>query len=147
MAKEDRAHGTKFHFSMNVSNVPFPGRPALPGPAALVQTIPVATQPLDELQQAGFVGMFYDRLGDIHCFTVNGVELREMQLVGCKPFGTATVADWSVLYRGPMNRLIDEQGRKYPRGERVLVDESTWRLFRREPFSEHFTCFPCTNAN
>lgn len=129
-----------------VSDLPFPGRPSLPGPAAMVQTIPVETEPLAELEQAGFVGMFYDRLGDIHCFSVNGVELREMQLVGHKPLSGEIASDWSVLYRGPMSRLVDEQGQTFSRGQRVAVDEATWRLLRRAPFNEHFTCFPCATT-
>jgi hypothetical protein len=56
----------------------------LPGLASLVQHIPVETEPLEALGRAGFSGLFYEKLGDIHCFQVNGVDLREMRLVGLK---------------------------------------------------------------
>src|SRR5262249_51541085 len=64
---------------------PFPGRPNLPGLASLVQAVPVQTEPLDALRRAGFEGLHYEKLGDIHCFRVNGVELRELRLKARKP--------------------------------------------------------------
>jgi hypothetical protein len=125
-----------------VSDKPFPGRPSLPGPAALVQTIPVESAPLEALRRAGFVGLFYERLGDIHCFSVNGVELRELQLVGFKPLPDVESGEqYAVMYRGPLKRLVDEHGRSFARGERVAVDAATWHLFRQPAFAEHFTCF------
>jgi catechol 2,3-dioxygenase-like lactoylglutathione lyase family enzyme len=125
-----------------VSDKPFPGRPSLPGPAALVQAIPVETAPLDALRAAGFVGLFYQRLGDIHCFSVNGVELRELQLVGYKPAGPAALDEQhAVMYHGPLARLVDEQGRSFPRGQRVAVDAATWNLLSHPPLAECFTCF------
>lgn len=123
-----------------VSDSPFPGRPALPGPAALVQQIPLETLALDELSAVGFSGLFYESLGDIHCFRVGGVELREMRLVGTKPFPDAP-GDYFVLYRGPMAKMLADDKREFPRGERVRVDAATWQLFRRPPFAEHFVCF------
>jgi hypothetical protein len=124
-----------------VSDRPFPGRPALPGPAAMVQTVPIQTEPLEQLRRAGFVGLFYQRLGDIHCFAVDGVELRELLLTGVKPMPAAAQQEHCVLYRGPLERLQDDAGRSYPRGQRVTVDAATWQLFQTPPFAELFTCF------
>src|SRR6202043_2513177 len=83
-----------------VGDRPFPGVPKLPVLASLVQQVPVETEPLTALARAGFSGLFYEKLGDVHCFQVNGVELREMRLVGWKATGAAwpTVA---VIYKGP----------------------------------------------
>jgi catechol 2,3-dioxygenase-like lactoylglutathione lyase family enzyme len=129
-----------------VSDRPFPGVPALPGPAAMVRRIPMATAALDELAACGFTGLFYERLGDIHCFQVGGVELREMRLVGVKPFedksseATGANTEYFVLYRGPLAE-VHEQNRVFPRGKRVRVEAATWWLFRQAPFAEQFTCF------
>jgi catechol 2,3-dioxygenase-like lactoylglutathione lyase family enzyme len=129
-----------------VSDRPFPGVPALPGPAAMVRHIPVATAALDELAAGGFTGLFYETLGDIHCFQAGGVELREMRLVGVKPFDENSTdenrgrMEYFVLYRGPLAQ-VNEQSRVFPRGKRVRVDAATWRLFREAPFAEQFTCF------
>lgn len=126
-----------------VASLPLPGRPNLPGPAALVQRIPLETETLDELRAAGFVGLSFERLGDIHCFRINGAELREMRLTALKPFANESTIEHSVLYRGPLPQVVDDKGRAFPRGVRVTVDGSTWNQFRRPPFAEHFVCFRC----
>lgn len=126
-----------------VSDRPFPGRPQLPGPAALVQFIPLETLPADELVAAGFAGLHFDKFGDIHCFRVNGVELRQLQLTAFKPLAPQKVEDHYVLYRGPADKVTDERGRTYTRGIRQRVDSATWTQLRTSPFDEHFTCFPC----
>ncbi len=134
-----------------VSDRPFPGVPALPGPAAMVRHIPVATAVLDELAAGGFAGLFYERLGDIHCFQAGGVELREMRLIGVKPFDEKSAesndggTEYFVLYRGPLAQ-VNEENRVFPRGKRVRVDAATWRLFREAPFAEQFTCFVPSRA-
>jgi len=126
-----------------VADQPFPGRPNLPGPAALVQFIPIDSQPAEELKAAGFVGLTFDKLGDIHCFRVNGIELRQMQLAGIKPLVSESTWDHFVLYRGPLARVTDDQGGVFERGVRQKVDAATWSLFRSAPFDEHFTCLRC----
>jgi catechol 2,3-dioxygenase-like lactoylglutathione lyase family enzyme len=129
-----------------VSDRPFPGVVSLPGPAALVRQIPVATGVLDELAASGFTGLFYERLGDIHCFQAGGVELREMRLIGVKrleceaPGEDASTSEYFVVYRGPLAE-VHELDRIFPRGRRVRVDAATWQLFREGPFAGQFTCF------
>jgi catechol 2,3-dioxygenase-like lactoylglutathione lyase family enzyme len=130
-----------------VSDKPFWGKPELPGPAAMVRRIPVSTEPLNELGEAGFVGLNYDKLGDIHCFSVNGVELRELQLTAVKPAEQTGLDDYVVLYRGPWERITDDRGRTFVRGERTAVDRSTWRLFSQAPYAEHFCCFRCADQS
>jgi catechol 2,3-dioxygenase-like lactoylglutathione lyase family enzyme len=124
-----------------VSDRPFLGVPSLPGPASVVRRISVETLPLDELSTAGFIGWFYEKLGDIPCFQVEGVELRDMQLTGFKPFEGASADEHFVLYRGPLAQLRWNDDYVFPRGVRVRVDASLWRLFREPPFAEQFTCF------
>lgn len=129
-----------------VASHSFPGRPNLPGPAAMVQVIPLETLPMQELTAAGFVGLFHDKLGDIHCFKVGGIELRELRLSAFKPLTDNQAPGYTVMYRGPLAGVTDEQGRTYPRGQRVRVDEATWNLLRRQPFTDEFTCFPCADT-
>jgi catechol 2,3-dioxygenase-like lactoylglutathione lyase family enzyme len=125
-----------------VSNVPFPGKPSLPGPAAMVQRIPVESETHDELQAAGFVNLSFERLGDIHCFRIGGVEFRELRLSAHKAAPSAE-CDRYVLYRGPLRQVVDERGTVYRRGERVRVDQATWELFQTEPWRDDFTCLRC----
>ena len=109
----------------------------------MVQFIPVETAPVAELRDAGFIGMNYDKLGDIHCFRVGGVELRHLQLAGTKPFASESTADHFVLYRGPLESVTDDTGRVFERGVRKKVDAATWTMFHEAPYSDHFTCFRC----
>jgi catechol 2,3-dioxygenase-like lactoylglutathione lyase family enzyme len=116
----------------------FPGTPRLPGPASVVQHVPIHTEPLEALRRAGFVGLFYEKLGDVHCFQVEGVELREMRLVGYKPVG----ASWpsrEVVYKGPFECITDEDGTVYNRGERVAVGWGQAERLRLGPAADQFT--------
>jgi catechol 2,3-dioxygenase-like lactoylglutathione lyase family enzyme len=103
-----------------VGDRPFPGAPRLPGLASMVQWVPVETEPLEALRRLGFGGLFYEKLGDVHCFQVDGVELREMRLVGYKSAGASwpTVA---VVYKGPFEQVTDEEGTVFRRGEQIVV--------------------------
>lgn len=123
-----------------VASEPFPGRPRLPGPAAMVEFIPVETDPARELHDAGFVALNYDKFGDIHCFQVDGIELRELRLSALKPLEATAGTRHYVIYRGPMECITDDNGRSFRRGVPTPVEESVWRLFQREPFATHFTC-------
>jgi len=121
-----------------VGDRPFPGTPRLPGLASLVQRVPVETEPLEALRRAGFGGLFYEKLGDIHCFQVDGVELREMRLVGWKPAG----ASWptvEVVYKGPFEQVTDEDGTVFRRGEQVAVGWAQAERLRQGPAADQFT--------
>ena len=102
-----------------VGDAPFPGTPKLPGLASLVRRIPVETEALDLLAASGFGGLRYDKLGDIHCFRVDGVELREMRLIGRKPAEAAGSA--LVMYKGPFAEVVADDGTVLKRGTAVRV--------------------------
>ena len=121
-----------------VGDRPFPGTPRLPGLASLVQHVPVATEPLALLKQVGFGGLFYEKLGDIHCFTVNGVELREMRLLGWKPAG----ASWptaNVIYKGPFEQVTDDDGTVFVRNAVTTVGWAQAERLRLSPAPAQFT--------
>jgi catechol 2,3-dioxygenase-like lactoylglutathione lyase family enzyme len=130
-----------------VSDRPLDRAPSLPGPAMLVQHIPCESVPQDELAAAGFTGILFEKLGDIHCFKVGEVEFRELQLAGFKPFRPPGDSAYAVIYRGPLVRVINEGWQIFPRGERVAVDEATWCQFRQPVFADQFTCIgPAASA-
>jgi hypothetical protein len=123
-----------------VGDRPFPGAPAQPGLASMVQRVPVETEPLEALKQAGFTGLYYDRLGDVHCFGVGGVELRELRLSGRKPAAGGAACD--VLYKGPFEEVADEDGAVFRRGQRVGVTAEQAERLRRGPAAEQFAFLP-----
>jgi len=119
-----------------VGDQPFPGPPNLPGMASLVRHVPVETEPLDALLNAGFGAAFYEKLGDIHCFRVNGVELREMRLTAIKPgIGVAGM----VMYKGPFDEVTDERGTIYRRGESIRVSDVQIACLKSGPSADQFT--------
>lgn len=120
-----------------VGDKPFPGVPQLPGLAALVQRVPVETEPLGALLRAGFGGLFYEKLGDIHCFSVNGVELRELRLHAWKA-GAAANGSCAVMYKGPMESVSCECGMTFRRGEPIVVSAMVAGWLRSGPAGEQF---------
>jgi hypothetical protein len=98
----------------------------------------VETEPLTALAGAGFGGLFYEKLGDVHCFSVGGVELREMRLVGWKTAGS----DWptaQVVYKGPFEQVADEDGTVFRRGAAVTVGWRAAERLRHGTAAEQFT--------
>ena len=98
-----------------VSDRPFPGPPKLPGIAALVQRVPLENEPAEFLRQAGFVDLYLDKQGDIHCFQVAGVQLRELRVSGTKP-AVPEKRLVSVIYKGPFAEVTLDDGTVLPRG-------------------------------
>src|SRR5262245_10209406 len=116
---------------------PFPAAmPTLPGLAAMVSRVPVQTFPIDELNKAGFVGLQITKYSDKAWFEHDGVELREVKIVGFQP--QVSVVKRRVLYKGPFVEAVDECGTVYPRGQRVEVSEATWDFLRRGAAAESF---------
>ena len=115
----------------------FPGAPQLPGMAALVQRVPVETEPQDALLTAGFQHAQFEKLGDIHCFSVNGVELRELRLVAWKPAGLEGIKA-IVVYKGPMAEVATETGRSFRVGEPIEISAEEAASLRCEGLSPHF---------
>ncbi len=122
------------------SNRPFPGKPQLPGLASLVQRVPAWNELVETLSQAGFCGVFFEKLGDIHCFGVDGIELREARLIARRTDDAGgELVD--VLYKGPFEQVIDDQGNVYPRGERVTVPAGTRQFLQCSEMAGQFLFF------
>jgi len=116
---------------------PIPGAmPTLPGLATMVSRVPVQTFPVDDLAKAGFVGIQITKYSDKAWFEHDGVELRELKIMGFQPQVSAVKR--RVLYKGPFAEAMDEFGTVYPRGQRVEVSEATWDVLRRGAAAETF---------
>jgi catechol 2,3-dioxygenase-like lactoylglutathione lyase family enzyme len=116
---------------------PLPGTmPALPGMAALVSRVPTHAEPLQALRDAGFVGLEFTKFTPAPWFVHDGVEMREVKLVGWQPAADGTTRQ--VLYKGPFRQATDEAGTVYLRGQRVTVSGDTWHRLRRGAAAENF---------
>lgn len=113
--------------------------PTLPGPAAHVERIPVATDVLRAVEAAGFVGIECLRYSHSPVYRFAGVEMREL-LLGARTRDAAedTTERHAVLYKGPFRALTDDDGVVYPRGTQVFVAPTTYAALRRSGVAEHF---------
>lgn len=120
--------------------------PTLPGPAALVERVPVATDVVRAIEAAGFVGLEFLRYSHEPVYRFAGVEMRELLLrahtrsaADAIPTASAPAVERrTVLYKGPFRALTDDDGVVYPRGEHVLVTPATYETLRRSGGAEHF---------
>ena len=120
-----------------VGDCAFPGTPQLPGMASMVERVPLETEPLELLRQSGFVDVNYEKLGDIHCFQVDGVELRELQLTAIKP-GDRHEGLVTVIYKGPYSEIELDDGLVLKRGETVSISKTVADRLRSGPAAEAF---------
>ena len=118
---------------------PFPhGMPTLPGLAAMVSQVPVHNDIPTAVRAAGFVGLQFVKFTEKAWFEHDGVEMREVKAVGWKPLALAPKPALEVIYRGPFQRIRDDQGNDYPRGQRVAIAPATWTMLRQGPQATQF---------
>jgi catechol 2,3-dioxygenase-like lactoylglutathione lyase family enzyme len=72
-----------------VADRPLPGAPRLPGPAALVEHVPLEQEPSELFEAGGFERLQFLKFDAKPCFVQDGVSMREMQLAARKPSPTA----------------------------------------------------------
>lgn len=125
-----------------VCDRPFPGKPNLPGLASLVRHVPTETEPLNALEQAGFTAMSLETLGAIHCFGVDGIQLREMRLRGKKPLPPGNAAMTTIIYRGPFEELVSDSGTVFRRGQPIQLSSDQVELIRRAGVGDQFVFIP-----
>jgi catechol 2,3-dioxygenase-like lactoylglutathione lyase family enzyme len=121
-----------------VGDRPFPAaQPTLPGPAAVVEYVPLENEPAELLTSAGFMSPRFMKFSEKACYFAEGVEMRELKLTAQKPPAASPAeGQHSVLYKGPWRQVADEAGRAYPRGQRVQVSaaELAWVQSHSEDF-------------
>lgn len=116
---------------------------ALPGPAAAVEAVPAVEELTHAIEAAGFVDLWFDKLGDCPCFVVDDVQMRETRLTAFKPRRAheAPQTPNRVLYKGPFPQITLEDGQTLRRGQFVTVSEAVYRSLKntaRDQFA--FAC-------
>jgi catechol 2,3-dioxygenase-like lactoylglutathione lyase family enzyme len=120
-----------------VADRPLTAAPQLPGPASVVKHVPQEAEPVRLLESAGFEGIRLLKFGARPCFTVGGVEMREMQVEAFK--SVAAGPGGTVVYKGPFRLVADDGGAVYPRGQRVSASPGQLERLRRPGEAERFT--------
>lgn len=116
----------------------FDGDPKLPGLASMVKYIPAEDDLVCELKAAGFDDLFYEKLGDVNCIGLAGIDLRSCLISAKRSAEPATTAIRKVLYRGPLESVTDDQGACYRRGVLTAVNESRYAALKEGPAADFF---------
>jgi len=70
---------------------------------------------------------------------VKGIEFRSVTVEAFKGReGPCLDCLQAVIYLGPFREVIDDEGHRFRRGDRVAVCERTFERLRRAPYTEHF---------
>jgi SAM-dependent methyltransferase len=94
---------------------------------------------LKEFQDAGFVGLTIDKRQSEAWQTVNGIEFRSVTVVAVKPSSDVCLErNQAVIYKGPFEHVVDDEGHKYPRGVRMAVCDRTFKLLTAPPYADMF---------
>jgi arsenite methyltransferase len=84
--------------------------------------------------------------------TIQGIEFRSVTVEAFKgKQGECWELNQAVIYRGPFREVLDDDGHRVRRGERVAVCDKTFQLYKNAPYTEHFEFIeprvPITPAN
>jgi catechol 2,3-dioxygenase-like lactoylglutathione lyase family enzyme len=116
--------------------------PNLPGLAAVVQYVPLETEPMRAMIRAGFVQVRYEKFSDQPFFVVDGVQMREILITGRKPGHRPRQAAHQAIYLGPLAQVTDDFGNVFPKGERVSLNIHDVQALSQGAAASQFLCLP-----
>ncbi len=94
---------------------------------------------LQAFEEAGFYGIRILKWETRPWRTVQGIEFRAVTVEAFKGLqGECRDFHQAVIYRGPFREVLDDDGHRLRRGERVAVCDKTFQLYRQPPYAEHF---------
>ncbi len=94
---------------------------------------------LTAFENAGFHGIEIVKRQHVPWRTVAGIEFRSITVAACKgKLGPCLERNQAVIYRGPFQRVRDDDGHVYPRGVRVAVCDKTFQILQRPPYRGQF---------
>ena len=104
----------KVHVHSLVADRPLQNKPALPGPAALVDRVPLEYEVMNAIVGAGFLGALFTKPRPLPALP-KIVQKCEMRLVASKPAPAELFPQVrTVLYKGPLSQVVDDQGTVFP---------------------------------
>jgi catechol 2,3-dioxygenase-like lactoylglutathione lyase family enzyme len=118
--------------------------PNLPGPASIVEHVPVAHDLFTAIQHAGFIGLELLTFGETYRFAHAGAELRETRLRAWRAASPNGSLRYVAIYRGPFAELRDDSGQVFRRGEPIVVDAATHQRLEASAGSQ-FIFTACEN--
>lgn len=94
---------------------------------------------LEAFAKAGFHGIEIVKRDEQPWQTVNGIEFRAMTVRAYKEAeGVALERNQAVVYQGPFHEVLDDTGKKYPRGQHIAVSDKAFARLQRPPYAGMF---------
>ncbi len=94
---------------------------------------------LQAFADAGFYGMECLKFEIEPWRTVEGIEFRSVTVQAWKgKQGPCHEHRQAVVYRGPFKETLDDDGHRYPRGQRIAVCDKTFRILQNAPYADAF---------
>jgi ubiquinone/menaquinone biosynthesis C-methylase UbiE len=98
---------------------------------------------LRAFEEAGFYGVHIAERTAKPWKTIEGIEFRSATFIAYKgKEGECWDHNEAVIYRGPFREVLDDDGHRYRRGDRVAVCRKTFEILQREPYLGHFEVVP-----
>ncbi len=95
---------------------------------------------LKAFEDAGFYGIEILKRDEEPWQTVEGIQFRSVTIQAWKgKQGPCFERNQAVIYNGPFKKVLDDDGHPMERGKRYAVCDKTYQIYRRAPYSEHFT--------
>lgn len=94
---------------------------------------------LKAFEDAGFYGIRLLKRDAQPWQTVQGIEFRSVTVEAFKgKQGDCFEFNQAVVYRGPFREVLDDDGHRLRRGDRVAVCDKTFQLYQKAPYAEFF---------
>ncbi len=94
---------------------------------------------LKAFENAGFYGVELVKFESEPWQTVEGIEFRSITVQAYKgKEGPCMDHHQSVIYKGPFKSVLDDDGHRLDRGERMAVCKKTFNIYKQAPYSEFF---------
>lgn len=94
---------------------------------------------LQAFAEAGFYGVQILVRQSEPWRTVEGIEFRSVTVQAYKgKKGPCYERKQAVIYKGPFSEVVDDDGHRLVRGQRVAVCDKTYTIYASDPYSEYF---------
>lgn len=98
---------------------------------------------LKAFEDAGFYGVEIVSRQEEPWAVIDGIEFRSMTVKAWKgKEGPCLERRQAVVYNGPWKAVIDDDGHRLNRGERMAVCDKTFQIYTREPYGDQVTPVP-----
>ena len=98
---------------------------------------------LKAFEDAGFYGMEVVDNQKEPWAIVDGIEFRSMTVRAWKgKEGPCLERNQAVVYNGPWKAVIDDDGHRLNRGQRMAVCDKTFQIYSRRPYADQITPIP-----